>query len=538
MKEFSLKKVVKSPFFVYGFLFLLYFVLQLCFVNDPQFAIDEFDIYLGGKDISNGLLLYKEYSSQHMPLAYYISAVFDLFGATSWQMQRVCYYAFFSFGWVLIYHRNHELIGKKVCAFFPLFFISALQSYDMGTAILCEHIVAIGTILLILEFTRFYEERRVDLKGSIYISISVLLMFGSTFVAALAIAVIGGMYVLTSLYYTIRYKRDWKDYLKEVGVLFGVILLPWAIIALYFLAQKNLENAVYFSYEFNTTVYSKYAGAYSDTAATLHSVYFGSFPVYKAMVQDAFHMIFSGQILVKEFRFETFKVVLRGMLVLFAGLHLIHRLLQKKIILAVTEYIFLLSLGMRGIFNYHATQGVALVCLYAVMEVGTWTDFLSNKVNKKLGYAVGALVSICFISGYVHQMDYKEALPIKYEESTEVDAIKAITEDGEPIGLTIVFNSFPMLTDRPVYPNVGGSAWHWEVCKGEWLDTPYEDLPRVVIYQPGFELWNQKQEDYAPELAEIMEEDYTLYPSYSGVIYIRNDYYDEASKIMDQYIQQ
>ena len=423
---------------------------------------------------------------------------------------------------------------------FPLIFISAIQTYWMGTIILCEHIVAIGAVLLLLEFVRFYENKRVDVKSSNYISLAVVLMFGSCFVAALGVVAIAVLYVLFSLYFAKKENREIKDYFKEVGTLFGIILLPWIIVAIIFAAQKNLYNAYYFSYEFNTTIYADYAyGEYSDAASTLKSMVVDFFPTYFGFIKDVFVNLTNGNLHVEELQEEAYVVILQGLLTVFAFLHLIHLVIEKKIPLAAAELFFWMSLGMRGAFSYHSTYGVAIICFFVAMEIHDIGDLLWKK-NRPIGAIVGGALFLCFFQGYLTKMDFDEAFPIQYEESTEIDALKAATEDGEAIGLTYIFNHIPMMADRPVYPNVGGSAWHWEACKDEWLKTPVEDLPRVVIFQQDYALpaWNQTQSEYAPELIELIEKEYTLYPSYSNLFYIRNDYYDEASKIMDAVINQ
>ena len=73
-------------------LVLVYFVMLMFYINEPFFESDEGDIYMVGAAIANGRLLYRDITSQHMPVMYYIAAVFSLLGASTITAFRIWFY--------------------------------------------------------------------------------------------------------------------------------------------------------------------------------------------------------------------------------------------------------------------------------------------------------------------------------------------------------------------------------------------------------------------------------------------------------------
>jgi hypothetical protein len=47
------------------------------------------------------------------------------------------------------------------------------------------------------------------------------------------------------------------------------------------------------------------------------------------------------------------------------------------------------------------------------------------------------------------------------------------------------------------------------------------------VYTDGYEIWGNAMADYAPEVVEFVQENYTLMPGVDNV-YVWNAYYDEA----------
>ena len=56
-------------------------------------------------------------------------------------------------------------------------------------------------------------------------------------------------------------------------------------------------------------------------------------------------------------------------------------------------------------------------------------------------------------------------------------------------------------------------------------------LPKVALYNENQVVWGYHIKNYASELVEFMNNNYTRY---AGLVYVRNDYYNEL-KLLDDY---
>ena len=94
-EQYENKRIIFFKIIVIVSLFFLYFFLQLKFIDDSWFGSDELDIFLNGKAIVRGQLLYRDALSQHMAFSYYFSALFYKLGATTASGQRMAFMLFF-----------------------------------------------------------------------------------------------------------------------------------------------------------------------------------------------------------------------------------------------------------------------------------------------------------------------------------------------------------------------------------------------------------------------------------------------------------
>ncbi|MCR5212658.1 MAG: hypothetical protein K6C41_08935, partial [Lachnospiraceae bacterium] len=105
-----------------------------------------------------------------------------------------------------------------------------------------------------------------------------------------------------------------------------------------------------------------------------------------------------------------------------------------------------------------------------------------------------------------------------------------------------------MNSDRPMIWNIGITPWGWEALSDQVFPVIKENSPRVIVFNPNHTVWNMNLDDYAPELIDYVDDNYTnLSSAYiqayalgttpviskdSGdspsFVYVRNDYYDEA----------
>ncbi|MDD6070285.1 MAG: hypothetical protein PUC12_05630, partial [Clostridiales bacterium] len=106
---------------------------------------DENDNIRGGMIIARGGVLYRDYVTQHTPVAYYLCALFALLGAGSVAQFRLSYYLFISIIWALVFSRHKKYYGAKKMIFLVMLEMMIVFSMVLpqGCQILSEGIQGI-----------------------------------------------------------------------------------------------------------------------------------------------------------------------------------------------------------------------------------------------------------------------------------------------------------------------------------------------------------------------------------------------------------
>ncbi len=517
--SFPVKKFISK--LKYWGLFGFYFLLQLGSLNGTWFTTDELDIMLGGKCIANGYQLYGDFSSQHMPMSYYISALFDCLGATTVTWQRIYFYAFFAFMWTYIFACYSKYTNKKALFFYPILFCCLISTYDMGTAILSEHIAGIGFVILYLEYITFCNTRDLNKFNYINISCSILLTFGTVFIAAFGIffVVVGVLAKEIEWQFTdkLPVKQLKSNLKKKYSSLIIFISLPWILLCGYYLINNNLKIFFFSAYTLNRTIYSKYLLGYGESILKT----FLSIPT-----NICNHII-------GLFDFSSFNYVkVLYMIVLMLVIYCFITFYKKNgFIMCFVLCLSYCALSTRGCYNYHGTQWVAATSLFASIALSETVILKRESFYKKSAiYQAIAAASIILITcnslgNFYRFLDCK----VVEEPLDTARVISEITDEKEAIWLLSFNNDAPMIANRAAIQNVGSTPWFWEGFGIQTLERFSDISPRVLLYSPEQECWGYKMADYAPELIEFVNKHYT---NYYEDIYVRNDYYKEACEIL------
>lgn len=514
------RKYVKDKYIMLQYLviFLIYFIIQFRFLNDTWFITDELDIMLGGKAIANGYQLYGDFLSQHMPISYYISAVFEMFGATTVTLQRIGFYIFYSFMWTMIYARYQCVVSKKALFIYPICFSCLIVYYDRGTVILSEHLAGIGFVILFLEFSKFYEDGKLKIDSYIMISLAILLTFGTIFVGIFGIFIIMIGVCVREVQWAASDKMRlgicFKRWRKKYFPLMCWVILPWGILTISYILKNNFGNFLCSAYKINTDIYSKYQGGYGES---IIKALLGLPIQIMGMIQGLFD--------VNNFGFNTIIMLIVIVLVIA---YLVKMAQNKGITFSCISALFLCAISPRGCWNFHGTQWIEVVSLlisiFIVDEL-----VISKKIffAKKLAYRTTVVILIILISSsYVQNFAGIADNHLSENKSIESDILKQITEKGEAVWQLDLQNDIPMLADRPSIQNVGAVPWMWEALGDDALGRFGNNPPRVAIYAEHVEVWGYKLKEYAPELVEYMREHYIQYENTQ--IHIRKDYYQTA----------
>ena len=494
-------------------LFLFYTLIHLIFLWGPTFDTDEEDITVGGKAIARGFVLYKEYTSQHMPFSYYVSAVFEFFGAHSIYAQRFMFYLLFALMWVIIYRIYRKDFNPKALAFYPVLFTLVTCSYEYGTCILSEHLAGIGFVILFLEYLRFKSFRDLTWQQCVLISVALLFTFGTIFVAAFGVAVIFVAVLVKEITDIVRSKSSHADLhmnkrILNMAKLIGIVLAPWAVYCIYLLASGTFDVFIYSAYTINRTIYPKYLGGFGDgplwSIASAISVGFAALTDLSVM-ENA--------------------IIIVGFIGFLAVLYRKGRLVESVFSLALV-----IMCGSRGFFTFHGSHCIELMCLMGSMFFFECCfDYLKDTSKAKmLPLIVTGLCCLVILGPFADCLMYLTRVEVPIEKPI-VGLLKEITDEDEGIWICTTDNDLFQQADRaPIY-GISLSPWWYEAHEERVFNEIGEEPPRICILDVGYDVWGAyKVDEYGANMINYVREHYTMLSCREAGtrVYVRNDMID------------
>lgn len=524
MKSLSLPKARKIDVrvcMIFSGYFILLFVMQMKNLNAAWFGIDELDIMLGGKAIANGYILYRDFASQHMPFSYYLAAVFDLLGNTSVTLQRIAFYAFFAATWTSIVVRYRKIVNQWALALYPILFLFVIATYDMGHAILSEHLAGIGATILFLEFYSFSQTNQIDAKNCIWISASIVLTVGTLFISIFAFpSIIIGIIICEIKWARNKevqsgiFKHLWRRYIP----LLVVILIPWVILCVHYIIHDNLGRFIQDAYVQNRTIYAKYIGGYGSSV----------FSTLLGFPENIAHSI-SGFLNISQL---TIIPLIQFLLTVLVLIHIVKKFINREFLLASVQLFVWFGLSNRATFNYHGTHWVAFSCLIAAIELvdllhGRDENTKENGIYIMVRRISAVLSTIVMSLPFLGSTSNLAFIDLSTKEDPRAAVADYVLEKGEGMWQISMDNSIFMNANIPAVYNKFTTPWGWEDGGKAFLEEIVEKSPpKVAYYDPNHEVWGYKLREYAPEIVSYMSENYTQYEESNT--YIRNDYYQRA----------
>ena len=136
------------------------------------------------------------------------------------------------------------------------------------------------------------------------------------------------------------------------------------------------------------------------------------------------------------------------------------------------------------------------------------------------------------MSGYFKDISEVAGIKINDEDmNREAQVVNAITDEKEAVWCPVFHNDILMLADRSVGFGYPSTPWTWKAYKNRNYKTDKQNPARVIIYYAGHDVWGNNQDKYAKQIGKLIKNEYTQVDDLC--IYVRNDYYDEARKIID-----
>lgn len=483
--------------------------------------MDEMDNFHLGLQMTKGGVLYQTLFSQHMPLPYYISALFARLGAHSVLAFRLCWYVFLSGCYTAVYLRYAKWYGRVPMLLWSVFYLFSITTTELCTSILAEQLQAVGMVLLCLEFLHFTQTREISRASAVCIALGVHIAFLSAFVAAFACLAMAVGFLLVEITFCVRTKTSFFSYFfRKYALTLALLLAPLLLLALYFVVTGVWGDFFYKAVIFNTEVYSRYQDGFG--ASPLGAVA-GAVTQYINVVKRMIQTLFQGA------RNLPYAVIF---LQLAQWVFLLCLAARRRVFTAAWLLVFFLSCGTRGFYNYHALQCFALSCvMLALLAGGLYRAARARKLPALTGTLAGVLCAAFIAASGSFVWQHRAALlPAASEFSPEYEAhsnealLLALADEDEYVFENINNEDLYLSVNirAPSY-NTAPSPWWWEATREASMAAITADPPRIAIYDGEYSSWGYAVKDFAPELDAFIRENYTLLYDDAPAFYVRSD---------------
>ncbi len=504
------------------------FFVMLFFHQDPMFISDELEIFSKGQAIAGGMKLYTDIGSQHMPLMYYIAALFSMVGINTVVLFRFAFYALTAFLFGLMFFCYSDRFGKKVMLFYPLGMLVLMPSILWGTTVLSDLYQGIGIAILILELISFKTSEKISFKSMGMISLAIFISFGSAFVSIFSVFAVAVTVAALEIVAAVKAKENvfkfvWRM-IKRYWLLVVIVAAPFAVMFGYIALQGSLGDFIGWAYTLNRTIYPKYLGYGSSIIGSL----FGG---VKYLVAPFIELSFT---------YACFKNI-AWLVLSVLGIAAVYRKKKDIVLLLGVIFVFITAATRAGFESFHGLPVISVGALLAAMFFADkWASV--KEFFKTRSYVKVTALMLCFIvlaSPLLHRMAEASNKGLsKYapgEISTTSTAVDLLTETNEKVGFSSLNYEYLINGKAVVASSNGGSVpWLWEYVGKDVMEQFSQNPPRVYIYDENLAAWGYKITDYAPELKSFIDENYvSLEPYGYADLYVHNTYSEEAFGILD-----
>jgi len=370
----------------------------------------------------------------------------------------------------------------------------------------------------------FYENRRVGIKDSIMLSLGIFISFNAAFISLFPIFAAFVFVLVLEIRQAQQDKRSILTELifliKKYFVMLVIILAPNLCLWIYYWQRNMFLAFVKWGYLFNTDVYARYIGGYGDNPISA---------------------LFKGiGTLMSSFNFDTFtSTTISNIFFMFVVLlYLINEYRTKKDKLYMAGILFfLVTCASRSTFGFHGLSAISTMSVMASIVICDNFNLLWDKVKDSTVKIALVILAVIFLScNYLTKIPNSLSFTTKeYIKTSSLSyALEKITDKNEEIGMaTLDYTTLIQAGVVPYSLACGAFAWYWEWTCDEELSDYSNYLPRVFYYDPNYAVWGYPITSYAPELKQIIEQNYRSVDEYSG-LYVLNSYYDEAMSKLNE----
>ena len=470
--------------------------LLLCVFSVGERFIDENDSLLGALAIADGGVLYRDFVTQHMPVMYYVCALFAKLGAGSAAQFRLSLYLFEAGLWVLLYLRHADRFGRWKMMLLPAAasVCGPAMMAAQGYQVVAERLQAVLICALLLEFIRYREDGKLGPGRDAVISLCVWGCFGSVFLSVYPLFFIF-VSVLISEAALIRKNRITpRDAAGRYGMLAGFLSVPPLLTAVYFGMNHSLRRAFYLCYTFNTEVYSKYTDGLGTRL--LQPVSDSIRNIFRVLAAP-FSSVSTGA--------PSESVPLQFCVMLAAIVLLVLLFVRKKRAESLTLSVVLILLAPRD----HGFHGLAAWYTAALIIV-LFGDGITER-RLKAGKAVFAALAVLLLVFYgiaAGKLRSHTAPRDVAEIETQAVLLSEEQDDRRVFVDAACFDAVYLWHKgrKPVNTALFLLPWYMDAFEAEDAALLREARPGIALFNEEMECWGYT--DYAPDLTRALKDAY------------------------------
>lgn len=478
--------------------------------------------------IANGGLIYVDYFSHHMPVTYFLTALYKVLGAQTTMHFRLLFYLTLSICFVFLVNRYKKALNYDLLYIYPILYITQFPWIStFAHMILAEHIQAIALAIIFLEFLLFSKTARLSISNFLIISICSFLAVGVAAVSVFPILILIVGFIILGISNNILMGHG---FLKSVFLfvrknIIGVpiLLAPFVTFVIYLILTGSMSSFIEQAYYFNREVYSQFTGEYGGSISqTLYPMlnYQGAY------LTEAIHTI----------QQQTINSIIGIMLLSFSAL-IIGKFFQRSVVVGLFTYLFLVFVSPRGLVEFHSLPYWSASCLLATIAIQLFRNETFNKTSLVRGLTISCAVLI-LLSSYMSQLsgilpmkkDFKEAL---LSPNTTEYYVDLLLDPSDKFATTSVFAWYYVETGRlPATRAFGMLPWYAEWYEDDFIQDLNLNRPKVIIHSPTYSIWGYVLKDYAPTLVTYISDNYTNEGMPAGDLWVRKDFREEAIDLL------
>ena len=486
---------------------------------------DENETLLAAFVQRGGGVLYRDYVTLHMPLTYWLSGLYALFGATTAVHFRLFFQLTICIVWSLVYYRHRGTGVRWAAALISVLWgpVTYLFIGDNAFHVLPDQLAALAMSVIFLELHGYSRDHRLRIDRAAVLSAGIFFAIQSSILVIFPLIAVLAFLAAEELRYSRKRLRRMprgyykRRYLWPIGIIAAAFVIAWAIMAI----QGSLGEAFSQTVKFTFGTYSKYIG-FSGTPLKF---LFSGFANIGQLFTSTFAGSFEGELLSGR--------IVQCILVLAAFAAAVLEGMRYGWPRAVTIIFVFETLAARNAVRFHSLMFWAVIILFLLTRIPEFSagvevlpvrrrkgqpvspeeqepsakaarSRLPWKVRLGLAGAFCLLFLLIFGIPYI-SMAFRslKAGPVQVS-AAELTAVRR-TQPGKTVFIdsNVLTSCYvPSKGRLPVNRACAVLPWYCEVYENEMVETLRSEAPDVMLYRTKPVVWEYS--DYASALDEAV----------------------------------